>query len=187
MKITLPPITPGEWGTDRRFPATVIAGTPEETSRGLMVSVVCRVQGQVLPTYKHDLKAIAALPRVLEALANVVLSQSDPDSHANALQEACDALLLAGAVIEEHAETQPVKATVWGNQFTREYWRGTEDRCAAADYVTNTYPGPVYYGRIGGKVTEDQAALEKLYYELIAELNMSSSRWEQAIVHAQRA
>jgi hypothetical protein len=69
MKITLPPITPGEWGTDRRFPATVIAGTPDETSRGLMVSAVCRVQGQVLPAYKHDLKAIASVPDLLATLA----------------------------------------------------------------------------------------------------------------------
>jgi hypothetical protein len=41
------------------------------------------------------------LPDVLAALANVVASQSCPDSHANALLEANDALIKAGATITE--------------------------------------------------------------------------------------
>ena len=63
-----PNITPGPWATAREFPGCVVSGKVEDTPRGKSVMVVCKVQGNCLPTYRGNLAAIAAVPDLLEAL-----------------------------------------------------------------------------------------------------------------------
>lgn len=58
------------------------------------------------------------------------------------------------------------------NQFTNEFWRGSEDRHTAPDYVTRelmaSFHAPlIYHGRINGKTCEDQDKLKLLRAEML--------------------
>lgn len=92
-----PNITPGPWKTDRRFPASIIAGEPEETPHGLAADSICKVMGSALPNYKTNLQAIAALPDLLAALEGLILDKylADP-INADRMAPAKAALIKAG-------------------------------------------------------------------------------------------
>lgn len=64
-----PPITGGNWRTEHKFPGRVVTGEIIEAARGgLTCRSICRVEGRVLPEWKHNLKLIAAAPKVSAVL-----------------------------------------------------------------------------------------------------------------------
>lgn len=55
------------------------------------------------------------------------------------------------------------------NPYTREVWRGDDDRSKAPDYVARQlYPFRLI-GRINGHVTEDQDALQSMREDILAQ------------------
>jgi hypothetical protein len=73
-----PNITPGEWNVAHEFPGSIIAGTVEDSPRGKSATVICRVQGNLLTTYKPNLQLIAAAPDMATVLEDCL-----PDWHAD--------------------------------------------------------------------------------------------------------
>jgi hypothetical protein len=66
-----PNITSGEWNVAHEFPGSIIAGTVEDSPRGKSAMVICRVQGNLLPTYKPNIQFIAAAPDMAKALEEI--------------------------------------------------------------------------------------------------------------------
>jgi hypothetical protein len=96
-----PSITSGEWNVAREFPGSIIAGTIEDSPRGKSAMVVCRVQGNLLTTYKPNIQFIAAAPDMAKALERLLacpdlaFDAMEPES-LEAMAEARAALIKAG-------------------------------------------------------------------------------------------